>query len=113
MQSFFLAMVLHPEVQKKAQQSIDRVCHGRLPEFSDFHSLPYVHAVLKEVLRWHPVIPLSKQSLKVLVASASPNCCRSGARLNQGRRLQRLLYTQGLFRPRKYLVGAIHSSTRN
>lgn len=65
MQSFFLAMILHPEVRQKAQQSIDRVCHGRLPEFCDFHSLPHVHAVLKEVLRWHAVIPLSKQLLTV------------------------------------------------
>lgn len=44
-------MTLNPDVQKKAQTSIDRVCQGRLPEFSDYDSLPYIHAVLKEVLR--------------------------------------------------------------
>lgn len=60
LQSFFLAMVLYPNVQRNAQQHIDRVCQGRLPEFSDYNSLPYVHAILKETLRWIPVVPLSK-----------------------------------------------------
>ena len=59
LQSFFLAMTIYPEAQKKAQLEIDSVCHGRLPDFSDYDSLPYVHAVVKELLRWHPVAPLS------------------------------------------------------
>ncbi|EKM49100.1 uncharacterized protein PHACADRAFT_214509 [Phanerochaete carnosa HHB-10118-sp] len=59
LQSFFLAMVLYPKFQQKAQAFIDRACDGRLPDFSDYHSLPYVHAILKEILRWNPVIPLN------------------------------------------------------
>ncbi|OGM48730.1 O-methylsterigmatocystin oxidoreductase [Aspergillus bombycis] len=56
---FFQAMVLNPEVQKKAQEEIDRVVGtSRLPEMSDCESLPYINAVVKEVLRWHPVTPL-------------------------------------------------------
>ena len=52
-------MILHPEVQQKAQTEIDQVIgNSRLPNFSDQDALPYVQAVLKEVLRWHPVIPL-------------------------------------------------------
>ncbi len=52
-------MVLYPEVQRKAQAEIDEVVgKGRLPVFSDEEELPYVQAVLKEVLRWHPVAPL-------------------------------------------------------
>ncbi|EKM54963.1 uncharacterized protein PHACADRAFT_194992 [Phanerochaete carnosa HHB-10118-sp] len=58
-QSFFIVIVLYPEVQAKAQQTIDLVCYGRLPDFSDFHALPYVHALLKEVMGWNPVIPLN------------------------------------------------------
>lgn len=57
-------MVLHPEAMKKAQAEIDRVCPGRLPEFSDYDSLPYVHAVVKECVRWRPIAPLSKSEVK-------------------------------------------------
>lgn len=56
--SFFLAMVLYPEFQERAQREIDEVCHGRLPDFTDRHDLPYVEALVKESLRWNPVIPL-------------------------------------------------------
>lgn len=58
MHCFFLAMILFPEVQKKAQEELDRVIGTeRLPTFTDRTSLPYVDAVVKEVLRWHPVTP--------------------------------------------------------
>ncbi|KAF8837462.1 cytochrome P450 [Paxillus ammoniavirescens] len=56
---FILAMVLHPQVQANAQQEIDSVVGSeRLPNFADRSSLPYVEAVLRETLRWHPVAPL-------------------------------------------------------
>ncbi|KIJ13982.1 hypothetical protein PAXINDRAFT_135428, partial [Paxillus involutus ATCC 200175] len=56
---FILAMVLHPRVQANAQQEIDSVVGSeRLPNFADRSSLPYVEAVLRETLRWHPVAPL-------------------------------------------------------
>ncbi|KAH9160853.1 cytochrome P450 [Lactarius sanguifluus] len=59
LQTFILAMTLYPEVQRKAQTEIDQVVGiSRLPDFSDQDALPYVQAVLKEVLRWHPVTPL-------------------------------------------------------
>ncbi|KAH7883314.1 cytochrome P450 [Phlebopus sp. FC_14] len=57
--SFVLAMVLYPEVQKRAQAEIDKVVgRDRLPNFDDRSSLPYVEAVLKEILRFYPVAPL-------------------------------------------------------
>jgi cytochrome P450 len=53
-------MMLYPEVQRKAQAEIDQVIgNHRLPVHSDEDVLPYLQAVLKEVLRWHPVTPLS------------------------------------------------------
>jgi cytochrome P450 len=58
--AFFLAMVLYPEVQAKAQAELDAVVGSeRLPSFSDRDSLPYINAVWKEVLRWHPAAPLA------------------------------------------------------
>lgn len=52
-------MALYPEVQKKAQTEIDAVVGpNRLPAFEDRSSLPYISAVVKELLRWHVVAPL-------------------------------------------------------
>ncbi|KAF8193905.1 cytochrome P450 [Mycena galopus ATCC 62051] len=55
--TFLLAMTLYPWVQRKAQAAVDEVVgRDRLPEFQD--NIPYVDAVVREVLRWRPVLPL-------------------------------------------------------
>lgn len=51
-------MMLYPDVQKRAQEEIEAVVGDQLPTFEDRPSLPYVEAVLRETLRWHPVFPL-------------------------------------------------------
>jgi len=52
-------MVLHPDAQRKAQAEIDNVVGtARLPDFGDEASLPYVSALVNEVMRWHPVAPV-------------------------------------------------------
>ena len=51
-------MVLNQEAQRKAQDELDSAIGERLPEFGDRDHLPYVKAICKEVLRWHPVAPL-------------------------------------------------------
>ncbi|KAI0669936.1 cytochrome P450 [Trametes maxima] len=59
LQTFFLAMALYPDVQRKAQAELDAVVGPyRLPEFSDQKSLPYIHAIVKECLRWQNVFTL-------------------------------------------------------
>lgn len=56
--NFILAMTLHPHVQRKAQEEIDRVVGShRLPSFEDRNALPYVEALYREVHRWRPVFP--------------------------------------------------------
>ncbi|THC93362.1 hypothetical protein EYZ11_007154 [Aspergillus tanneri] len=56
MSYLFLAMILYPEAQEKAQEEIDRVVGThRLPRFEDRDKLPYINALVKEILRWHPV----------------------------------------------------------
>ncbi|EIW61897.1 cytochrome P450 [Trametes versicolor FP-101664 SS1] len=58
--TFYLAMTLNPEVQKKAQAEIEAVIGtDRLPTTEDRENLPYVNAVLLEVLRWNNVAPLA------------------------------------------------------
>ncbi|KAF9243542.1 cytochrome P450 [Melanogaster broomeanus] len=60
LQVFVLAMVLFPDVQKKAQSVIDSVVGtSRLPTWDDRSLLKYIDAVLRETLRWHPILPLS------------------------------------------------------
>ncbi|KIX97064.1 uncharacterized protein Z520_07178 [Fonsecaea multimorphosa CBS 102226] len=55
LQGFILAMMMFPEVQKKAQRELDEVVGSdRLPTMDDLPELPYVHACAKESLRWMP-----------------------------------------------------------
>jgi cytochrome P450 len=57
--SFFLAMAVYPDVQKKAQAELDRVVgFDRLPEFSDEQELPYICGVVNECFRWLPVLTM-------------------------------------------------------
>ena len=59
MLTFLLAMAEHPAVMRRAQAEIDSVVGtDRLPSFADRPHLPYVEALIKEVFRWNPVVPL-------------------------------------------------------
>lgn len=56
---FTLAMIMFPNVQRKAQEEIDRVVGpNRLPNFDDRDRLPYTNALVKETLRWWPIAPM-------------------------------------------------------
>lgn len=66
-------MVLYPEVQNQAQAELDQVVgQHRLPMLSDWDNLPYLGAVIKEVLRWHPVTP---QGVCLFIPSTHCICC--------------------------------------
>ncbi|KAF8314214.1 cytochrome P450 [Clavulina sp. PMI_390] len=56
---FVLAMLLHPKVQRKVQEELDQVLAQDLPSMDSLQNLPYFDAVLKEVLRWRPLTPIS------------------------------------------------------
>ncbi|KAK0231788.1 cytochrome P450 [Armillaria nabsnona] len=57
--AFFKAMVLFPDVQRKAQAEIDAIVGiDRLPRSDDRERLPYMNALVLEVSRWHTVAPL-------------------------------------------------------
>ncbi|KAI0096931.1 cytochrome P450 [Nemania sp. FL0031] len=56
---FVCALLLFPNVQKKAQQELDEVIGAsRLPTLDDESSLPYIRACVKESLRWMPTAVL-------------------------------------------------------
>lgn len=74
-----MAMMMYPEVQKRAHDELDSVVgQGRIPTFEDCEKMPYMQAMVchlslilwpkprlkcvqwqvKEVIRWRPVAPL-------------------------------------------------------
>ncbi|KAI9449576.1 cytochrome P450 [Lactarius psammicola] len=56
----FLALLLRPDLQIRAQAELDAVIgRERLPTFEDRPRLPFIDAVCKEALRWRPVTPLA------------------------------------------------------
>jgi len=59
MYSLFLALVLYPEVQRRAQAELDSVVsRDRLPTYDDKPRLPYIEAIIQELTRWNMVTPL-------------------------------------------------------
>ncbi|KAL1717388.1 cytochrome P450 [Schizophyllum commune] len=57
--NFTLAMMDHPEHLERAQRELDEVVLGRLPDFADEESLPFVTAIVLESLRYMPVTPVA------------------------------------------------------
>jgi Cytochrome P450 len=59
MYSLFLALVLFPQVQRRAQAELDVVIgRDRLPTFDDRPRLPYIEALCKELMRWKMATPM-------------------------------------------------------
>ncbi|KAF5345775.1 hypothetical protein D9758_011887 [Tetrapyrgos nigripes] len=57
---FMYHMILFPEVQAKAQEQLDQVVgRSRVPSFTDAKHLPYIWAIIKEMLRWRPPAPIA------------------------------------------------------
>jgi cytochrome P450 len=58
--SFILAMMLFPAVQKRLHDELDVFVSrwSRLPLLTDRDHLPYVNACILETLRWQPATPL-------------------------------------------------------
>ena len=92
--SFFLAMSLHPEIMRKAQQELDDVTgRDRLPTFEDRARLPFVEAVCREVSRWRPVVPLGASTSEYLGEISGHLHHSSPARDHKRRFLRRILDT--------------------
>ncbi|KAJ3835522.1 cytochrome P450 [Lentinula raphanica] len=58
---FMQAVILYPEAQRRAHEELDRVVGSfRLPSFDDYEHLPYIRAMVKEILRWRPAGPFGE-----------------------------------------------------
>ena len=118
LQSFFLAMMLFPEVQIKAREEIDRVigCE-RLPVSTDRDKLPYLVATMKEAHRWHPVAPMG-----IAHASTAEDTC-NGYLIPKGATLlanvwwfthDPAVYPDPMtFRPERFIETPTHSPERD
>jgi cytochrome P450 len=63
MNVFVMAMITNPEAQARAREEVDRACTSedgtlRLPRMTDLPNMPYIAAMIKEVLRWRPTVPI-------------------------------------------------------
>jgi cytochrome P450 len=73
--SLLLAVILHPDTQKRAQEELDAATgRERLPTYEDRPRLPFVDAMCKEVMRWRPVTPVGV-SIQLPVSRAA--CLKS------------------------------------
>ena len=54
-----LAMLAYPKAQTRGYAELDAVVgRTRLPTFADYPHLPYIRAMVKELLRWRPISPI-------------------------------------------------------
>lgn len=69
-------MTLYPGIQRKAQEELDRVIGSdRLPTFADRDRLPYISALVMEVLRWIPIGPLGMSFTKLFHSQPQECLC--------------------------------------
>jgi cytochrome P450 len=64
LRTFLLAMIFHPNWQQALREEVDGVLgdEDRLVGLADAPNLPILRAVIKECLRWRPVIPTGMET---------------------------------------------------
>ncbi|KAI0478021.1 cytochrome P450 [Xylaria cf. heliscus] len=66
--AFIMTCIAWPEPMRRMRLELDNICGVetyRLPGLNDLTSAPYSSAVVKEVLRWRPTVPLIPQRVLV------------------------------------------------
>lgn len=60
---FAMAALCYPAKFQKAREEVDRICgigeNIRLPGIDDLEQMPYICAMIKELLRWRPIFPFT------------------------------------------------------
>ncbi|EMD63840.1 hypothetical protein COCSADRAFT_90707 [Bipolaris sorokiniana ND90Pr] len=58
--SFIIALINYPGIQRKAQKEIDTVVGpDRWPRLKDYENVPYIRAIVDEVIRFKPSAPVA------------------------------------------------------
>lgn len=95
MQYFMMAMVVHPEWQKRTQDEIDAVCGDRMPSIADYATLPTLRACIKEAMRWRSTVPLGMFSSFTQDSSHKTNSIRRTSSLRTRFRIHGRSYQKG------------------
>jgi cytochrome P450 len=60
---FAMAALCYPDKYQKAREEVDNYCDNitnfRLPGIDDLEKMPYICAMIKELLRWRPIFPFT------------------------------------------------------
>ncbi|KAF8816039.1 putative cytochrome P450 monooxygenase [Phlegmacium glaucopus] len=60
LQAFVLSLLSYPECQQRIQTEIDTIIgSGRMPNLTDYETLPYLQAFVNEIHRFRPLMPLA------------------------------------------------------
>ena len=98
-------MILYPDVAQKAQAEIDTVVgQDRLPSFADRERLPYINAIVLEVMRWHSVTPIGNLLAPWFCPSDLTDITRFPSSCDGGQHPWRLYDTQRRFNNTQHLV---------
>lgn len=103
-----LYMALYPNIQERVHREIDSVLtNGRTPTLEDKHKMPYVEAVLHEVLRFCNIVPLG------IFRATSQDASVNGYKIPKGTMVITNLYSvhfdekywqePGVFAPQRFL----------
>ena len=109
MYTFLGSMVLYPDVQRRAQIELDALLgQDRLPTFDDRPLLPFIDAIVLEVLRWNVITPLGMIFHLPVFFSRHSSTPRLSSHGYRGGRISRLPDSKRIDSIRKYVVcGAV------
>ena len=69
--NMLLGILSNPEILPRAHEELDRVVGSeRPPNFDDEPNLPYIRAILKEVMRWRPITKFGQNHFATEVSFA-------------------------------------------
>ncbi|ELU08822.1 hypothetical protein CAPTEDRAFT_129227 [Capitella teleta] len=102
-----LTLLHHPDKQKKMVQEIDEVIGSRLPKLDDRSRLPYVNAVLHEIMRYGSGSPLTLTHRSVvdtdILGTKIPKDSQIAANLYLVHYDKKVFGDPEVFRPERYL----------
>ena len=78
MHSLILMLLLRPDIKERARHELEEVIGtGKLPTFDDIGTVPYIDALIMELFRQYPIVPLGPYANLTYQNSCTYPCYRS------------------------------------